>query len=84
MADLLAAVTTLMTALGLSTADVVRGPFTDQVSDQTALIDYAGLFPDVTYCGPQTRFPRIAVQARRFTRVAACARIERSILPSLA
>lgn len=76
MADLLAAVTALFTSLGLSTTDVVRGPFTDQVSDQTALIDYAGAIPELSYCGPQTRLPRLAVQVRRFTAPAARTRIE--------
>lgn len=76
MADILAAVTALMTAVGLTTTDVVRGPFTDQVSDQTALIDYSGVLPDLSYCGPQVRLPRLAVQARRFTAVAARSRIE--------
>jgi hypothetical protein len=76
VADLLAAVTALMTALGLSTTDVVRGPFIDDVSDATALIDYAGALPDLTYCGPQVRLPRLAVQTRRFTAVAARARAE--------
>lgn len=76
MADILAAVTALMTALGVSTSDVVRGPFTDQVSDQTALIDYSGALPELSYCGPQTRMPRLAVQTRRFTAVAARARAE--------
>jgi Bacteriophage minor capsid protein len=76
VADLLAAVTSLMTSLGLSTTDVVRGPFTDQVNDQTALIDYAGTLPELGYCGPVTRLPRLAVQTRRFTAVAARSRIE--------
>jgi hypothetical protein len=71
MADILAAVTALMTAQGLSVTDVVRGPFIDDVTEATALIDYPGALPDLTYCGPQVRLPRLAVQTRRFTAVAA-------------
>jgi sorbitol-specific phosphotransferase system component IIBC len=78
MADLLADLTTLMTALSLTTADVKRGPLTDErdAGDETALIDYAGSLPEITYCGPQTRLPRVAVQARRSTAPLARARVE--------
>lgn len=78
MADFLTDLTTLMQALGLDVDDVKRGPLTDEgdTGDETALIDYAGVPPDVTYCGPDTRRPRVAVQARRSTRTAACARVE--------
>jgi hypothetical protein len=78
MADVLTDLTTLMTALGLTTADVRHGPFTDErdLGDETALIDYSGSLPEFTYCGPQTRLPRVAVQVRRSNRLLASARIE--------
>lgn len=78
MSDFLTDVTTLMTALSLSTTDVRRGPLTDadDLPDQTALIDYPGASPEMTYCGPQTRLPRLAVQVRRSTRLLAAARAE--------
>jgi len=78
VADWLEDFTTLLDDLGVSVDDIRRGPLTDELDapDETALIDYEGAPPDMGYCGPVTRLPRVAVQVRRATRAAAKARVE--------
>jgi hypothetical protein len=76
MSDFLTLVTQAMGLLGLDTSDVRRGPLTDEadLGDETALVDYTGAPPEMSYCGPITRLPRVAVFARRATRLEAAAR----------